>query len=125
MPATLNDEYLFELVHALLEESRGYQVGERRTQPRTQYDCVQLIAPFDGVNMPSQAEFRRAYCRDLAAGGFSYFSEQPPENEKLIVALGSVPFTFFVADVLRVKKADVDTTGSYLIGCQFVERLGD
>ena len=123
MTATLQDDYLFDLVSALLEESRGYQVGERREKPRTKYDCVQLIAPYDGFTMPSQAEFRRVYCRDLAAGGFSYFAEHPPEAEKLIVALGSVPFSFFVADVVRVKQADVDMTGSYLVGCQFVERV--
>ena len=123
MTPTLQDDYLFELVHALLEESRGYQVGQRRATPRTNYDCVQLIAPYDGITMPSQAEFRRAHCRDLASGGFSFFAEQPPEADKLIVALGAVPFNFFVADVVCVKQADVDSTGSYLIGCQFVERL--
>ena len=123
MSAALQDEYLFELIHALLEESRGYQVGQRRAAPRTKYDCVQLIAPYDGFTMPSQAEFRRAHCRDLAKGGFSFFAEQPPETEQLIVALGAVPFSFFVADVVRVKQADVDHTGSYLIGCRFVERL--
>ena len=123
MTATLQDDYLFELVSALLEESRSYQVGERRDQPRTKYDCVQLIAPYDGSKMPSQAEFRRAYCRDLAAGGFSFFAEQPPETDQMVVALGSVPFSFFVADIVRVKQSDVDTTGRYLVGCQFVERL--
>ena len=123
MTATLQDDYLFDLVHTLLEESRGYQVGERREQPRTRYDCVQLIAPYDGLALPSQADFRRAYCRDLASGGFSFFAEQPPETDKLVVALGPVPFNFFIADVVRVKQADVDTTGSYLVGCQFVRRL--
>ncbi len=80
MTTTLQDDYLFELVHALLEESRGYQVGERRDQPRNRYDCVQLVAPYDGVTLPTQAEFRRAHCRDLASGGFSFFAEQPPET---------------------------------------------
>ena len=123
MTPTLQDDYLFDLVHALLDESRGCQIGERRDQPRTKYDCVQLIAPYDGVTMPSQAEFRRAHCRDLASGGFSFFAENPPQTDQLIVALGSVPFNFFVADVVRVKQADVDTTGSFLVGCQFVRRL--
>ena len=123
MTTATQDEYLFELVHELLEESRGYQVGERRDGQRTKYDCVQLVAPYNGVTMPSQAEFRRAHCRDLASGGFSFFAEQPPQTDQLIVALGDVPFTFFVAEVKRVRQADVDLTGSYLIGCKFVERL--
>jgi len=123
MAELTQDVDLFELVHALLEESRGYDTGERRRQPRSKYDCVQLVAEYDGFTMPSQAEFRRAHCRDLASGGFSFFAERPPETERLIVALGPVPFTFFVAEVVRVTQADVDLTGSYLIGCRFVERL--
>ena len=123
MAVMTQDVELFELVHELLQESRGYQVGERRGEPRTKYDCVQLVAPYDGFSMPSQAQFRRAHCRDLASGGFSFFAEQPPEEEQLVVALGSVPFMFFIADVVRVKRADVDLTGSYLVGCRFVRRL--
>lgn len=123
MPVTTQDVELFQLVHELLQESRGYQLGERRDRPRASYDCVQLIAPYDGLTMPSQAQFRRAHCRDLASGGFSFFAEQPPDADRLIVALGSVPFTFFVAEVVRVKRSDVDHTGSYLVGCRFVERL--
>ncbi len=123
MAQATEDVHLFDLIHELLEQSRGYQVGERRGEPRTPYDCVQLVAPYDGVNMPTQAEFRRAHCRDLASGGFSFFAESPPEEERLIVALGSVPFSFFVAEVVRVKRADVDLTGTYLVGCRFVERL--
>lgn len=123
MTATAQDEYLFELVHALLEESKGVQFGQRRANERAKYDCVQLIAPYDGYTMPTQAEFRRAHCRDLAPGGFSFFAEQPPETEQLIVALGAVPFSFFIADVVRVKQSDVDHTGSYLVGCRFLERL--
>lgn len=123
MTIAQEDVDLFELVHELLEQSRGHQVGERRRQQRNKYDCVQLLAPYDGVSRPSQADFRRVQCRDLASGGFSYFAEAPPEEERLIVALGAVPFTFFVAEVVRVKRADVDHTGSYLVGCRFVERL--
>ena len=123
MTATLQDDRLFDLVDALLQQSRGEPTTERRGQQRTKYNCVQLVAPYDGLTLPSQAEFRRAHCRDLASGGFSFFAERPPETDKLIVALGPVPFQFFVADVVRFKQADVDTTGSYLIGCQFVERL--
>ena len=123
MALMTQDVELFELVHELLEESRGYQVGERRGEPRNKYDCIQLIAPYDGYTMPSQAQFRRAHCRDLASGGFSFFAEQPPEEDKLVVALGTVPFAFFVAEVVRVTRADVDHTGSHLVGCRFVERL--
>lgn len=120
---TSQDVDLFDLVHALLDESRGYQVGERREQPRTKYDCVQLLAPYDGTVMPTQEDFHRVYCRDLASGGFSFFAEAPPEEDQLIVALGKVPPQFFIAEVVRVRRADVDLTGSFLIACRFVRRL--
>ena len=123
MTATAQEESLFDLVHALLEESKGDEFGQRRATQRAKYDCVQLIAPYDGFTMPTQAEFRRAHCRDLASGGFSCFAEHPPETEQLVVALGAVPFSFFVAEVVRVKQSDVDHTGSYLVGCRFVEKL--
>lgn len=117
------DASLYGLVHTLLEESRAYQVGERRDGPRRDYACVQLVAPYDGFRLPSQEEFARVNCRNVSPRGLSFISDQPPRFEKVVVALGVAPFTFFVADVMWVQAENAGTAWHYLVGCRFVERL--
>ncbi len=68
---------LFSLMHDVLaaEEARqraldAIEPAEQRSSERRAFSCLQLLAPFDGERMPSQAEFAPQRCHDLSPSAF-------------------------------------------------------
>ena len=113
---------LFESLHALLEEQKASH-GDRRGDVRRAYECFQLLAFYDGCRAPAQGDFRCVLCHDLSPGGFSFLAEEAPRLPYVIIALGSIPFTFFVAQVLRVRPAGGDGGSGCLVACRFLRRV--
>jgi hypothetical protein len=113
----------FRALHELLEEQKG-SAADRRRATRRSYECIQLLALYDGRNLPAQADFCGVLCHDLSPGGFSFYAAEAPRQPYVIIALGAVPFTFFVARVLRVTPAgaEEDDLGQ-LVGCRFIRRV--
>ncbi len=114
---------LLETIDELLTEQDSAYHDERRGGQRHGYDCVQLLAPYDGHRLPTQEEFRQVQCRDLSPTGFSFLAYRQPATEFLLVALGAVPFKFFVAKIIHVRASEHDVNQSFLIGCRFVRRV--
>ena len=52
-----SDAAFFDLVHSMIETDPTTKEQERRGDDRLNYNCVQLVAPFDGQNLPTQADF--------------------------------------------------------------------
>ena len=117
------DSNLFSMIHSLLDEQAPLGTVERRGGDRRVYACPQLLAPYDGWTLPSQADFRLVQCQDISPSGFSFISKQRPEYEHLIIALGTVPFTFFAAQVMHAKTTAAIPGRPYLVGCKFLNRL--
>jgi hypothetical protein len=111
----------FEALHELLEEQKGS--SDRRRAARHAYECVQLLALYDGRNSPAQADFRGVLCHDLSPGGFSFYADEAPRLPYVIVALGAIPFNFFVARVLRVTLAEAEAEASHIVACRFIRRV--
>ena len=116
---------LYQSIFTLLDEQRSGTGSERRESDRHPYRCVQLMAPFDGENLPNQEAFRQVLCHDLSPSGFSYFCDSRPTERLLIVALGKVPLRFYVAEVVHTQLAQTEHGGQYHVGCRFVRRLGN
>ncbi len=128
---------IFEQIHALLEEQRqgkrraavGNPTGgilprfETRSGRRRPYHCAQLLAPLKGRTSPAQTDFALVQCRDISPGGFSYFTESRPKSDKVVVALGLAPFSFFVAQIVRIHPPADGQEGPLLVGCKFLHRL--
>jgi hypothetical protein len=124
MSSTDIDEALFQTITALIDGQRDVPLNERRDADRHSYRCVQLVAPYDGENLPDQQSFRQVLCHDLSANGFSFFSYRTPETPQLIIALGKVPvIRFFIAEVKRVHASDSHHGNEYHVGCRFTRRL--
>jgi hypothetical protein len=119
---TSPDTALFDLVHDLLKEETT-AARNRRREERRPYNCVQLLAPFDGERLPMQAEFRPVRCRDLSQRGFSFYTTAPPAHPQVVIALGQVPFKFFAAAIRNVRPVERHGRTQYMVGCQFVKRL--
>jgi len=117
------DADLYREISELLNEQRALLGSDRRTDDRRPYACLQLVAPYDGETLPSQDEFRRERCNDLSASGFSFVSARRPATSKIVVALGQVPFLFFVADIVRVHEVESDFGDEFFVGCHFVNRV--
>ncbi|MEX2139542.1 MAG: hypothetical protein WD894_09795 [Pirellulales bacterium] len=122
------DASFYSLVHELIEAEKSFareccSPADQRAADRRQFDCQQLLAPFDGVRLPSQSEFRPVACQDLSPGGFSFVQTDRVEFEELVVALGQVPFKFFTARVQNQSRVRLRGRFAYRIGCRFTGRI--
>ena len=117
------DAAFYDMIHHLIEAQSIDLGGERREGERRDYEHVQLLAPYRDSTMPVQADFHQARCQDISPTGFSFHAWDRPDFERVVVALGTVPFVFFIAEVVHVREIHNNGTPQYLIGCQFVERI--
>jgi hypothetical protein len=122
------DASFFSLMHDLIEAEKalaGDQCtpAEQRAADRQQFDCQQLLAPFDGIRLPNQSEFRQVVCQDLSPGGFSFVMPNCVDFEEVVVALGQVPFKFFTARVQNQSRIRQRGRFAYRVGCRFTGRI--
>ena len=97
---------------------------EYRTSPRHGYEHGQLVARMLNGRLPAPADFFEVDCRDLSAGGVSFYLDSPPDFDTLVVALGRrSALSHFAARVAHVAKVQHANRQQYLIGCQFTERV--
>jgi len=106
-------------------QKRGGTAGrEQRSSPRRTFQYRQAIAPMYGDALPSRKKFFTVVCDDISAGGLSFYLENPPEFEKLVVALGQPPaVSFFTAEVVRVMDRQLNGQPVHLVGCRFTGRV--
>ncbi len=96
---------------------------ERRRRPRLSYPYRQLVGPIVDGKFPSKEEFSEIECNDIASGGLSFLSDQPPPSKRLVVALGNPPkLTYLTAQVVHVTRVDRDGRYVYLVGCNYTGR---
>lgn len=99
------------------------QGEELRSSPRVPYQYLQWIAPSYNGKRPRKNELFQVPCRDISAGGISFYIPQPPDFEVLVVGLGQMPsLTLFGARVVRVVPEDGPDGPRYLVGCAFTGR---
>ena len=96
---------------------------ERRLKPRRPFPYRQNVAYMTGNAYPNEERFSEVRCRDIAAGGFSFMSSQPPDSDKLVVALGSPRhLTYLTARVVHVTETADGNELVHVIGCQYTGR---
>jgi hypothetical protein len=116
---------LFQTISELLAEQNAISGDERRGGKRRSYNCIQLLAPYDANQLPQQEDFRQVQCRDLSPRGFSFLAHRQPATDHVVVALGAVPFKFFVAKIIHSGPSENELSQDYLVGCRFVRRLAE
>jgi hypothetical protein len=117
------DAALFDMVHSLLREQQPETERERRGGRRRSFNCAQLLAPYDGRQLPAQADFRLERCLEISPTGFSFVTSVPPRTTFVVIALGAVPFKFFSARVMHVGAADETDAGEFRVGCKLLQRI--
>jgi len=95
-----------------------------RTSPRRTFPYRQLIAPMYTGVIPSRNKFFEVPCRDISAGGVSFYLATKPDFDSLLVALGKAPsLSYFTARVMRVSEEVIDDQVMHLVGCRFTGRV--
>ena len=98
--------------------------ADRRGGDRSDYRCVQRIAPLIGEQVPPLSEFEEVKCQDLSPGGFSFVCDAPPTHEDFAVELGKPPVLIYVtARVLHISEVRMGPRVQFLAGCRFTGRL--
>lgn len=95
--------------------------GERRKHARRKYGCWQLVAEFDGENLPLQRDFELFEFCNISPSGVAFEANERPLNNDLVLALGIMPFEFFHARIVRV--ASSPNSSQLIIGCELIRRL--
>ena len=119
------DVGLFETITGLIREQQTASRQNRRAASRHQFECVQLLAPYDGETLPALEDFRHVLCHDISRSGLSFLAHEKPETNRVVVALGKIPPSFFVAEILHICPTVTSSGHEYQIGCRFLHRLGD
>ena len=100
----------------------------RRRDPRRPYPTVQLIAPFDDGVVPDLSQFIEVRCRDISAGGFSFYLSEEPSFRRIVVVFGGgaarIPL---IAEVMHSSPIKHPQSTEYVVGCRYISRavLGD
>jgi hypothetical protein len=114
---------VYALLHEeLLAQQLAFPV-DRRVADRKRFDWIQWLAEYDGKQMPTAAEFRHVRCYDLSPQGFSFLCDNQPQQNLVIIALGRVPFSFYVARVVHIADIEHQSQQQLKIGCQFVSKV--
>ena len=96
------------------------------TTPATKfrYEAWQHVAPMHDGELPFADDFEAVECRDLSRAGFSFFTEDLPTADMLVVAMGTPPdLRFFTARVAGSPTASRNGKVGYQIECEFVSKL--
>ena len=117
------DAALYAEITELLNEQRALLGSERRGDDRRSYECLQLVAPYSGGPIPGQDDFRQERCNDLSSSGFAFISPRRPATSKVVVALGQVPFLFYIAEIAHVHEVETEHGQDFFVGCSFVSRV--
>ncbi len=146
------DAAFFNLMHHLLAASqkgegsvvRDEAEAERRCKSRRAFRLTQRIAPGYCWEVPPDSAWIDVRCYDLAQGGFSFFLDEKPAFERLVVRFHSAEPIYLAARVHYWRPVLVDNCGGiiepsipapgglstvrqpeskFLIGCQFLRRF--
>ncbi|MBW3597358.1 MAG: hypothetical protein KY475_08790 [Planctomycetes bacterium] len=121
---TLDDDLaFFEEVSRLLDEEPSGAARSRRRSSRSPFEYVQLLAYYNGRTLPGHADFQPVRCCDLSPGGFSFLTDDPPPHPQVVVALGVLPFSFFMAKIQHVRTTPYGGDMRNLVGCRFTRRI--
>jgi len=105
-------------------EENMLSMSDLRSSERHEYTHGQLIGPMIDGAPPMPSDFFEVVCKDISGGGISFYLDNPPDFDSLVVALGPpTSVAHFAARIAHVAQIEQDGTMRYQVGCQFTERV--
>jgi hypothetical protein len=96
--------------------------AERRGDLRRSYPFMQQVAGCDEHSADGR-RFETIRCHDVSRRGFSYWSDECPTAERVVVALGSDDETLHVvAKVCYAREVRGCKAPLWLVGCKLIAR---
>jgi len=93
---------------------------EKRIFPRKAFGWTQMIAVQTSNSLPNRANFIPVRCRDLSAGGISFFLDSKPQFRNIVVELGVPPEQkYMAAEIVRIEETVENGKTCYVAGCSF------
>lgn len=111
---------LLDTLHDVLD---GAHRDDARRDARRSFPYVQMLAPFDGRNMPAPEAFRQIQCHDISGKSLTFFAPAPPNFDHLVLALGLAPFIFIAGRMSHFIPIDEGDRIHYLVDCKFLRRI--
>ena len=96
--ADKTDAKFYKMIHQLIESQRK---TNRRGQDRNPFVSIQQIAPLYGQSLPNRSDFFKVRCNDLTTRGFSFFINDAPDFDKLVIAFESPAKAIYVHAEVR------------------------
>ena len=99
--------------------------AERRCANRTGYQAVVKVAEFDGKNLPPPDQFRPVETCDLSPMGISFFDNQAPTSDSIVIQLGvaNINPIYVTARVAHCNEGFWDRKRQFVVGCELTGRL--
>ncbi len=110
------DAELYRKIHELTYGPTASEPADRRSNSRRGYPGFQLVAPYNGQQLPELADFQETRCVDISGLGASLLTPAPIESP-LVLALGPADSRIFLAAEV------VHSTPMTLLGCRFIKRV--
>ena len=99
---------------------------DRRRAVRIGYQVTYYVADSLGDHIPPVAKFREVRGHDLSPIGISFYAETAPKSEDLVLMFkGKDSQSYMSAKVVYHRRCMVDGERCFMVGCEFVRRLGD
>ena len=95
---------------------------ERRPHPRVPFNVRIKVANYKDDVPLDQLIFRSHQCRNISAGGISYFTSSQPACAQVVVGLpGLEKYRYVLAHIRNVCRV---ADARYFTCCQFIRELG-
>lgn len=93
---------------------------EKRVFQRKAFGWTQMIAMRSGNSMPDRDVFFPVRCKDISAGGLSFFLDEEPTFRDIVVELGVPPQQkYMLAEIVRIEQTSENGKTCYVAGCSF------
>ena len=103
--------------------SRANRSLGKRKYPRRSYVDRQLIAEYDGHELPKSKDFYWVATQNISNGGVAILSRRKPRTKLVIVSFGAGRLGCFISRVAWAF-CRTDLPGKpFEVGCEFVARL--
>ena len=117
----IHDSLAEESAPAILTESVG---RERRRSQRFPFTTIQMAAYYDGESLPPIDEMETIHCYDISRGGISYFAENEPHGDTLVIILQlRGHYSCLLGSIKYVRPVHWNRKDQFLIGCEFIDRI--
>lgn len=100
MPFAANetDAQFHQVIHQLMNSQRWL---ERRDHQRAPFTSTQRIAPLREDKLPRGKDFLEVRCNDLTPTGFSFFVNEEPDFEQIVIAFEASSEIIYVRAAVR------------------------